>query len=403
MMAYAFGTVKIKVRTIYLWLLSVLFIYSTSTFLRLSYNFYVAVFGYISFILMTWASGFRWHFFSSKLLVGFLAAFISSLMFFVNGAGDVWTVYVSGEIHIFFWGHAFAFLADHYPQNTIKRFLWFHLLVLLISMVATLHALELYPLAARAMYGHADGIKDANFLHKIGCGGFGFVYGFVCLAIGLVAAIRKKDTKTSKIGFIAFFILTVCLIIKSNFTMALLFFFLTMGLCVLYAEKKENAVGTALVLILFTLGFIFQEEIVLLLKRIGEYMRMDMLVDKMTKIEHAQKTDNWMSLKRFQVYNVSVQGFLSNPIFGSGYASEDSQILTMLSYIGIFGLSYIYLLWAACDLFAKYVNKIYMKVFFILIIIISTLNMFTDMTLMSMVFFLTPALLYWAAPAKENG
>ena len=70
---------KVSYSTIVLVVLSAIFVYSTSTFLRLQYNFYLAVCLYGGFILTTHSMGYKWRTLSSPLTIWFFFCLCASV------------------------------------------------------------------------------------------------------------------------------------------------------------------------------------------------------------------------------------------------------------------------------------------------------------------------------------
>ena len=115
-------------------------------------------------------------------------------------------------------------------------------------------------------------------------------------------------------------------------------------------------------------------------------------MNKMDLISRALNAEDIERLSRFQTYNASWSGFLSNPIIGSSDAGGDSQILVQLAYMGIGGLTYIGFLHSAFAVMRNYINRQFVNIVEILTIFLTLFNTFNDMTSISAVFFLTPCL-----------
>ena len=91
----------VKCSTIMLMILSAIFLYSSSTFLRTRYSFYLAVIAYAGFYVLSHSIGQKWRMTGTYAWAGLAAA--ASLMYFFTGATDRITTYLSGIIYVFFW------------------------------------------------------------------------------------------------------------------------------------------------------------------------------------------------------------------------------------------------------------------------------------------------------------
>lgn len=389
---------KISSSTVVLFALSAIFVYSTSTFLRMQYNFYLAVGLYTGFIFITHSMGYKWKTLSSPLTIWFFFCLMISLLLLHSTSRNIWVVHLSGYIHIYFWVGAFCFLADNFSLPILRKFIASNLFLLYICVIATIRALDLYPLAARGMYGVAEGIENTDHLHKMGCGGFGFVYSFVYVTIGFMSAIMNKQLNPKERKWSIILLLCIMyMIMQAGFTMAILFSVFAIICCLFYVKNKRGD-GILWLFILLMVIVVFHRNIIEEVQKFADLFGVAIVSEKMDNIMHALDSKDLMELSRFQVYSVSVEGFLANPIFGSGYSKGDSQILSLFSFIGFSGVIYIGLLHCSFQTIKSYTNRRYMNVMEAIAICLAVLNPFNDMTLMSMVFMFAPLILYVVYP-----
>lgn len=394
-----FGEVRIS--DLFLVFLGILFVYNTSTFIRLEFSFYLDVILYALFVMLTVSQGYSWRAFKRPVIIWFILSVATVLLFRANGVESVWMTYLSGYIHIMFWTAAAIFLMDNYTIADIKKYVVIHTILLGICELATIRALNLYPLAARGMYGHADGIISTDSLHKMGCGGFGFIYGLIFMSQGFIAVLSSgNQSKEYKCFAIVALILALYTVLHAGFSTAIILALAGIACSIFYANNN-NKWGLVLTIFVSLLVVVYAKEIVSAAQFLTEKLGIDIVSEKMGKILYALNTENIMSLTRFQVFSISVNGFLRNPIWGSGFAGTDSQLLDIFSYIGIFGVAYVGLLLSAFSELKRHALPRYIGTIQTVAILLATLNPFNDMTLMSVVFGFTPLVIFTAQHGKE--
>ena len=386
----------IKKGNIFLLMLSSIFIYNTSTYIRSSYNFYINVGMYVLFILLTAHKNLTFKDLFDQVFRWFVACLIVSGIYLVHNVNiNIWLTFIAGVIHIFFWTYASCYLIRNFEIKTVRWFVFFNILTLIPCCLTTINILSDYPLAARAMFGYADGIEDNTFLFERGCGGFGFVYGIAFVAIALLGLLkRKKKISFSVMAIVFTELLFVYLVIKAGFSTAL--FILLMGCCLILIENRLKSNQNMMILICFlaVVLIVFAQDILNLVFRLASIFDVKVVTDKMAMISGAVESGDLSSLARFQVYMKSIKGFMCSPIIGSGTAGVDSQILSMFSYIGMFGMVYVVYVVKCFNRFADYIQGNTILIIELLTFVLAILNPFSDMTLMAMVFWAVPCILY---------
>ena len=274
---------------------------------------------------------------------------------------------------------------------------------MLVSVVVTISVLTEYPLAARAINGKAENITEADveMYTAMGCGGFGFIYGFTIFSMALATAIKAKGrTWKTKAFVLVAYLLVFYMIFLAEFTTALLITTVLFLLCIT-AGNKRSYITYALVAIFAVLVFIFNEDLVHFLYSVAQKLDISYLENKMAMIIEASSKQDADSLERVRTYMASINGFLANPFFGSGTSGEHSQILDTFSTIGLFAIPYVAMLISIFRRFAKHIDRVHTVVFAGAILTLATLNPLVDSTVVSITFMLTPALLYCFAPKEE--
>lgn len=390
----------VKYSTIMLMILSAIFLYSSSTFLRTRYSFYLAVAAYGTFYVLSRSIGQKWRVTGTYLWAGLAA--LMSVMYVFSGAGDRVTTYLSGIIYVFFWSTVVLYLIDNYDKKTILKFGIVNLVLLLVSVLVTINVLTEYPLAARAIDGMAEDITEADVAvyTAMGCGGFGFIYGFTVFSTALATAIKAKGmTWKTKAFVIVAYLLVFYMIFLAEFTTALLITTVVFLLCIT-AGNKNSILTYVLIATFAVLALVFSEDLTRFLYSVAQKLDITYLETKMGMILEASSRQDVDSLARAKTYMASIDGFLKSPIFGSGTSGEHSQILDTFSTIGLFAIPYVGMLISIFKNFAKRIDSIHSVVFAGTIITLATLNPFVDSTIVSISFMLTPVFLYCFAPKK---
>lgn len=383
-----------------LFFLTLIMTYDTLTFINAKYNFYLSAAFAVLFIAITYIQGYAWNFRHSRN-IWFVLTFLTFFIMFANGAGEKWATYVSGIMHIFFWSNCFDFLMLNFRRKEIRTFLVVNLIILLISIIATLRVLELYPLAARALYGKAEGISDSSFLFDLGCGGFGFVYGLVYLSMGLLACMKEKIITRHKIIILLYLLLCYYLILYAEFTTGMIITILSV-LLVLFYSDKHKVVFLFVACIIAILISSFYGVILESIDAFAKINNISILSDKVGLINNAIASKSVDSLSRAACYSKSIEGFLSSPIFGSGQSGAHSQIMDTFSYIGIFAIPYVVYLTKTIFAYADHIGKKYTHILAVMFYALAILNPFVDMTLVAIVFLLCPVAVFLATQTESE-
>lgn len=389
----------ITIKIIPLLLLGVLFVFASSTFLRTRYGFVQAVFGYLVLMVLTVLMKQRWLVTGTTLWA--LLAMAAAGMYLVVGATSQQTItYLAGVVYLYFWFHAFIYLAENYERQTITRFCVIQVLLLIVCVVATLRVLAISPLAARAIYGVADDVSQSDTARymRMGCGGFGFIYGCMFLSVAILCAARSKSApKALRIAAVPVYLLVVFLIVQSQFTTAFLLILIGFLLTMLI-NAKHYVLSIVLTVLLGVVVLITFQDILSLLSKLASDMGADFISNKLSMLLTSAGNDDVESLARTKKYMESVQGFLSNPLIGSGTTGGHSQLLDTFSMIGLFAVPYVGMLISMFRRMRRYIEGKYVTILEILTFLLATFNPFVDSTVISLTVFLVPCILFLFAP-----
>lgn len=387
---------KVRVSSLILLIISALFVYSTCTFIRLQYSFYLAAFMYVVVFLWALQSGLLIgsDFLHSPLLKWFFIVLLFSILLYLHGGSYQWVTFFAGYLHIVFWTLCFEIVALNFEDGERGAHLIIHILLMAFWSFATVRAINMYPLASRAMYGNTSMAMDTSFLHSIGCGGYGFIYGLVFISIALFCKLfRREKLGQRRILYIVPIVIFGYTIIKAGFTTAIIMLLLSALLLFFYARTEKSSSGMLAIFIILIFVLAFYQYFMNLIYIIGDAFGVDIFTEKIGKISSALNASNILQLSRFNYFYKSWTSFLAHPIFGSSEAGIDSQILVQLAYMGIGGISYVGLLHSAFSVMRRYIHKQYINMLEILTLFLTLFNTFNDMTSISVVFFLTPCLM----------
>ncbi len=383
--------------------ITLIFIYSTCTYLRLQYSFYAAAFGYLLIIVQAVLFGHTkgTHFFNSTFTIVFFLTLFVSVLCFIHGGTFIWVTLVASYLHIYFWTFAFNVLAENYSKKTVHWFCAANLLLFALWSIATIRAISINPLAARGLYGNSASEFDYKYYHSIGCGGYGFIYGLLFTSGSLVTELTKRKGLKNLIVLLPLIVLFFITIIKSSFTMALMVVGLYFLLNFFYPKNETNALRKILAIIIILVVLLISYRLLLIgLNTLGEMTEQKIFLEKYDRLSNSLETGDILSLSRLNYYNESLKSFRANVLWGSTTIGLDSQIFIHLAYAGMFGFCYVIFLHQAFNTMRRHLENSIVDIFEILVIFLNTFNTMTDMTSISIYFFLVPAILLYQFPKK---
>lgn len=234
----------------------------------------------------------------------------------------------------------FFFEKKCFPSEYVWRILN---IVLLITMITTIIGNYRYPEVSRLLAGAASE-EEVYFYYRQNIGGYSFVYSSVLYFPYLLrnfGSIRRLD----KVINIACVIGVWLLVLESAYTLALVILLIETVLLIVYKVKHKKVI--TLLIVLFCLFFLlFKSSFAQLFYSIASYFwgKGDLLfAERITGIGDilsGAKVDG-DTASRLNLYTISFQSFLSNPIFGGIFSSTNlgghSELLDLLGATGIIG------------------------------------------------------------------
>ena len=392
---------QISYQSLLLVFLSLIFLYSSSTFFQTGYSFYVAVASYALFFVLSNFLGLYWRL--DRVAFWALVAAVGSLMYYANGAKEEAIPYLSGVIYLFFWSSVARFLADNYDVEAIKKFCIFNLIILFGSVFVTLKILKEYPLATRAIHGLADGISTTTTeaLSEMGCAGFGFVYGFVFVSIALLVAIKNfRGALSGRVILVFAYAVVIYFLLQAQFTTAILL--ACIGLLLVLGVNQNRMWITVLIgSILLIILFVFYRTILTGISTLSQNLGATFVSHKLKMLLNAEQTNRLESLARYDCYKDSIESFIKHPIQGSGTSGGHSQILDAFSNIGLFAVPYLMLFVEIFKKMKEYITNIYVIIFELAVMVLAFLNPIAGAPIISITFMLAPTIL-WCSSPKEG-
>lgn len=217
------------------------------------------------------------------------------------------------------------------------------LICLLLTSITTYIGCTLYPGASRALAGSlgAQGETELQaFYNSINIGGFEFVYTLVLLCPIMVFLIKDYKLRPyQRLLFIALLIWSLVVIIKTEYTTAVMVSFLSLMLFILKANKKN------LIILLIILGLLvlFASKLFFYLSTVFESESISHRLEDISRVIQGQSTTSSSGYtdidSRIDLYLLAWKAFLTSPIYGTGEAiGGHSFILNVLSRYGLIGL-----------------------------------------------------------------
>lgn len=234
----------------------------------------------------------------------------------------------------------FLFEKKYYPSDEVWRILN---LVLLITIITTIIGNYRYPEVSRLLAGAANE-EETYFYYKQNIGGYSFVYSSV-LYFPYILRNFGSMKRIDKVINIACAIGVWVLVLECAYTLALIILLIETVLLIVFKVKHKKVV--ALIIATFCLFFLlFKASFAQLFYKIASYFieKGDLLVAERISgigdILSGAKLDG-DTAARLNLYEISFQSFLSNPIFGGLFSSANlgghSELLDLLGATGIIG------------------------------------------------------------------
>lgn len=307
-------------------------------------------------ILAIWfvTTDYRWFF--NKLSLDLVVLFIWILTFlpyiltrnFQYGAVD--GKYAMITFTVFMVGLLINHYFMYYNKNPIilGRIALFIILFYFIGSIQTYFGLKVYPLAARALATGNDPLQLTY--HSLGIGGFGFVYSAVFINIVILYFFIKKEENLPNIYkylcLVVYLGISIMLISASYATSLLLLF---AGTLLVFIIRGKRSLIIGIVLAIFIILLLPKEVIGYFLIDIARLFETNEVI-RSKFLDFAQgfvsESIGSQTSTRGQLYLVSLETFLKNPLFGiygpfgnafNAQVGGHSGWFDLLAYYGLFG------------------------------------------------------------------
>ena len=343
-------------------------------------------------------------FYESLFIMGLLIIYASN----PNGFDTSNTLFY---ILFFFWPFAYEFYsirALHIQKRIIKVSLFFFF----VGMFFTYRGLMIYPEAARTL---ANTSRDyATYYTSLGIGGYGFIYGLVFLT-GVVFFLilnNKFVKKINKLYIYTFFLLQVLVVVKANYTIALMFLALNIFLVLIAFNSKNPIITSFFLVFIMTVLYVFKIQVADVFVYLARTLNMQTPQLKLLELKNVLFAQNIYDLERFQRYFISLETFLNSPILGSRGENNflvggHSEILDHLAKYGISGFLFLATILKSFKLQRiKIINRnqklilLLVQLSFIMFAMINTFII--GYPIMMVVFFLNPLIFSAIDKEREN-
>lgn len=285
-----------------------------------------------------------------------------------------------------------------YKYNKIKlgkSLIIVYIVIILTTCITTYLGYRIYPTASREL---ATGEISQSPLYYIylsyNIGGFSFIYNLLLLSILLICTIKNpsifKRNRIVTLLCIASLIIIGLVILKSQYTTAILLFFVSLVLLVLHSKFKIKYIFTVVsigIFIVFMLREPLSSKLMLISENIESYDVSQRIYDISQYIIGEHTSDNSDLDAREDLYKKSVETF-SNNILGTWNNKNiggHSFILDNMAKYGILGIIMIIIM--IYKLYKLYISQIkndriigyayYLLLIYIILAIVNP-HIFTD-------------------------
>lgn len=348
-------------------------------------------------------AAFNYMVFSKYTLVAIswpISIFILSLM--------NWAKFSPYQFTIVLVNSSFTYYAKGNYIKSLRLFVFVYLLYAIVISVFSIYQLQLNPEISRLLAN-----SDKSITRKYAgpfMANFSFVNGVTLISLFLVFSFKVSRRKRTRVFSLLLIALAVFLLIRAQYSIALLLFFIFASIIVLfYSRGKNNNIKTVLIvfgvaLIIPFAGIILQGIAELIPP--GYVERRIRSLGIMLGLGGIQEGSDLA--ERLNLYQLSLSTFFENFFVGvggkyygaSGLVGGHSQILDNFAYYGIlFGTQFIWYLVCSFkngSVFLKNDFKRIYKMIFIIYIIQCLLNTSYNEEMLFTIFFIVPALIYLA-------
>ena len=332
-------TIRITTKNTILFLTMVLLIYHTLTFMQAYYSFYITV-GVFGLILALYLLGYKKFVINKKfravLLFDAATILIILAAIYIRNFDPVQVV---GQYFPYImWSTLYVITEPLFDEQTRKKAIGAVLVVLVIGVIATLNVVMVDNEAARLLAGAAKGAVRQEYYRR-GVGGYGFVYGMVFILFCILAWMMLEKKLSIKVLLLTIGVTVVAMIFFASYTAAILLTVVTILLAVFSRTKQKNA--TLFLILGACVLALFFEDILIGLRDFAETLDMQWITKRINQLLEAETSGDMESLRRVELYQISIETFFSNILLGGSDIGGHSMFLDTLANYGLIGVLFL--------------------------------------------------------------
>ncbi|MDY3929416.1 MAG: hypothetical protein SOZ34_08665, partial [Clostridia bacterium] len=243
--------------------------------------------------------------------------------------------------------------------------------------------------AARLLAGSASNAIRYEY-YKKGVGGYGFVYGSVFLVYGMILLSHKQKKNILRILLWLIISTTSVMIVFASYTTALLMLIVVFILSIYANSNNRNATFLFVVSVILIICFLNP-----ILKFIHDWasdIDLYWITNRIGQLINAENSNSLEGLKRTQLYERSINAFISNPIIGDADIGGHSMILDFVGSYGIVGIFFVIAFFKLINLFKKEANKREGLIYFLLVALLA-INTIDQIIFIPIIFFVLPLII----------
>lgn len=190
-------------------------------------------------------------------------------------------------------------------------------LLLAITSITTMIGLNKYPRASRELAAVNIFAPNIDIYYKANIGGFQFIYALV-LFLPVIVWLIENSNKYLKALNIVELILFVSCIYESQYTTALIM--TVVSLLVIFATKNKHRMKLVIILLVLLIAFNGLSLLGEVFEFFSESVEYDYVSDKLLQVSQllkGEEINTETSNDRLELYQLSINSFTKNPIFGA--------------------------------------------------------------------------------------
>lgn len=294
-------------------------------------------------------------------------------------------------LHYLTWPIILVYVINYFSTRTKKKLLRFIFLICFVGCCLSLIQLGKNPEISRLLAGNQlQGEKE--YYYKLGVGGYGFVFSVAFLSYGAIRWTIFSKTTFSRIFLLFFLALSYYFVIVASYTLAILLAIslACWGLLFRFGPSSKAVIVCFLLVVLIVLG----KPILEFFAHIATSLNLEWVARRFTQLLTSLQEDSFSSLRRVELYTMSLRSFLSNPLFGGASWGGHSSILDAFAKYGLGGICFLWILVSGISIIHKSLNIKQLPMFFASFIIFCIIDTCSVMQIPVVVFFVVPLIFH---------